>query len=103
MYSQVILSHSCTFSKTSQFKLLIFKTVPNFVLSQFFDRNVIPIERQACTIPQTLQGEWFSREDGENVYTVVESGGLSLQGQYRECLDLTNTHNDNFTLVLRQG
>lgn len=67
---------------------------------QYYGQDVIAIQRQLCDIPQTLQGEWFSREDGENVYTVITSDSLSNRGR---CLQMHSTNYDNFTLVLQQG
>ncbi len=67
---------------------------------QYYGQDVIAIQRQLCDIPQTLQGEWFSREDGENVYTVITSDSLSNRGR---CLHMHSTNYDNFTLVLQQG
>ena len=67
---------------------------------QYYGQDVIAIQRQLCDIPQTLQGEWFSREHGENVFTTISSDSLSNRGQ---CLQMISTNYDNFTLVLKQG
>lgn len=62
--------------------------------------NVIPYEYSPCSIPQTLQGEWFSREHGENILTVIDSTSFSTHGR---CIDQASLQFDNFTFVLQQG
>lgn len=64
--------------------------------------HVIAIQQRLCNIPQTLQGEWFSREDGDNVITVIDSDGLGRRNTRAKCMELANTHNDNFTILFRQ-
>ncbi|XP_015930665.1 uncharacterized protein [Parasteatoda tepidariorum] len=52
-----------------------------------------------CVLPQTLHGEWFSREDGLNNFITVDSKSIQGRGKCREILD---TNNDNFTILLQQ-
>lgn len=52
---------------------------------------------QAPEIPQTLRGEWFSRERGANVFTTIEEHHISDRGRLQE---VNNYNNDNFTLIL---
>ena len=52
--------------------------------------------RLECHIPLTLQGEWFSREQGENVITNIESNFVSTYGN---CITMQQTLNDNFTII----
>lgn len=61
---------------------------------------MIPYESSPCSISPTLRGEWFSRERGDNVLTVIDATGISTHGQ---CLEIRSTHNDNFTIVLQHG
>lgn len=60
---------------------------------------VVPIHDRLCNIPETLQGEWFSREDGTNVLTTIRSDEVTNRGR---CLALSAHRSDNFTLVLHQ-
>lgn len=52
---------------------------------------------QAPEIPQTLRGEWFSRERGANVFTTIEDYHVSDRGRLNE---IASFNNDNFTLIL---
>lgn len=51
-----------------------------------------------CRIPQTLQGEWYSREYGDDMTTVIDDTSVTRRGT---CLSLLNTNNDNFTIVFK--
>lgn len=53
-----------------------------------------------CTLPQTIQGEWFSREGGQNVFTQINANSISNRGR---CLEFKQTNNDNFTIVAKQN
>ncbi|CAG2168827.1 unnamed protein product [Oppiella nova] len=86
--------------KTLSLKLLIIIVNLSEIKCQYYGQDAIGIHRQLCDIPQTLQGEWFSREFGENVFTTITSDSVSNRGQ---CLQMQSTNYDNFTLVLRQG
>lgn len=55
---------------------------------------------QTPEIPHTLRGEWFSRERGANVFTTIEQYDITDRGRLQ---DITNSNNDNFTLVLYNG
>lgn len=52
---------------------------------------------QGPEIPQTLHGEWFSRERGINVFTTIDSQDISNRGRL---IDLTSYNNDNYTMVV---
>lgn len=52
-----------------------------------------------CTLPQTLHGEWFSREDGLNNFINIDSRTIQGRGK---CIEYINTNNDNFTILLEE-
>ncbi|XP_064476465.1 uncharacterized protein LOC135390623 [Ornithodoros turicata] len=54
---------------------------------------------ERCRIPETLQGEWYSKEYGDDTNTVIEETSVNNRGT---CLSLLNTANDNFTIVFKQ-
>ena len=70
------------------------------IASPIHSQYVIPYEYSPCSIPQTLQGEWFSREHGENILTIIDSSSFSTHGR---CIDMASYQFDNFTFVLQQG
>ncbi|CAN8028713.1 unnamed protein product, partial [Ixodes persulcatus] len=51
-------------------------------------------------MPQTLHGEWYSKEYGDDTYTVIDNEGMSNRGR---CLFLTISTNDNFTIIFDKG
>ncbi|KAF8792934.1 hypothetical protein HNY73_004472 [Argiope bruennichi] len=53
---------------------------------------------ESCSLPQVLQGEWFSREDGLNNFITVDSKSIQERGR---CREIVNTNNDNFTILLQ--
>ncbi|KAM7288077.1 uncharacterized protein ISCGN_031766 [Ixodes scapularis] len=53
-----------------------------------------------CQMPQTLHGEWYSKEYGDDTYTVIDTHGMSNRGS---CLFLTISTNDNFTIIFDKG
>lgn len=60
----------------------------------------IPYDLTSCSIPQTLHGEWFSRERGENVLTVIDQTTLSTYGR---CIEMSAKGYDNYTIVAQTG
>lgn len=72
----------------SCFGLLFLINIASFVSTQ-----------KRCHIPETIQGDWYSREDGENTYTMIDSESMNIRGR---CLDILNTNNDNFTFVFQK-
>ena len=53
-----------------------------------------------CHIPATLHGQWYSREDGNNVFTDIDSSTFTNRGH---CLEMISNSYDNFTFVFQQG
>lgn len=62
---------------------------------------VVPIRDELCQIPHVVQGEWYSREDGQNVITRIGSSDIDNRGR---CLAMASEphSSDNYTLVLYQ-
>lgn len=58
------------------------------------------ISDQRCNIMQTLHGEWFSRENGNNVFTIINSNSMTDRG---DCIEVLNKNNDNFTIVFKDS
>ncbi|XP_077549951.1 protein undicht [Haemaphysalis longicornis] len=56
--------------------------------------------RGRCSIPQTLQGEWYSKEAGDDTYTTIDDNRMSNRGN---CLHLVNRNNDNFTIIFENN
>lgn len=57
-------------------------------------------QQQRCNIPTTLRGEWFSREDGQNIYTQITENDFSNRGF---CLEMVQHSYDNFTFLLKKA
>lgn len=53
-----------------------------------------------CVLPLTIQGEWFSREGGQNIFTQINSNSITNRGH---CIEFKQTNNDNFTIVIKQN
>lgn len=58
-----------------------------------------PYGAPQCRIPATLQGSWFSREDGNNVKTDIDESSINNLGT---CVEFISHSYDNFTFILRQ-
>lgn len=54
----------------------------------------------SCVLPQTLHGEWFSRELGVDTSTTIDGRHMSKRGR---CVDILNTNNDNFTILFQDN
>lgn len=64
-------------------------------VAQFSDPN-----QSQCHIPATFHGEWYSREDGQNVKTQINANSFSNRGFCREMV----THSyDNFTFLFQEN
>ena len=59
----------------------------------------IPYEHSPCVISPILRGEWYSRERGENVLTVIDANSMS---NYGRCLEVKSHQKDNFTFALQR-
>lgn len=92
--------HDCNHLKDKTFFIIaIFHTIGCSGQYYFGSNYGLPTGgygRPECHIPLTLQGEWFSREQGENVITTIESDYLSTYGN---CITIQQTLNDNFTII----
>ncbi|KAF7491483.1 hypothetical protein SSS_01040 [Sarcoptes scabiei] len=53
-----------------------------------------------CTIPTTIRGEWFSREDGKNVQIEINENEF---GRGRYCVQMITHTYDNFTFLLKKN
>ncbi|KAH7640295.1 hypothetical protein HUG17_7762 [Dermatophagoides farinae] len=55
---------------------------------------------ERCIVPTTLRGEWFSREDGQNVVTRISENEFSDRGF---CMEMVAHSYDNFTFLLKKA
>src|SRR5256885_2322687 len=79
--------------------LLFLLLQPSTVVSQFspnWDTPYFP--PSLCNIPPTIHGEWFSRENGVNTYTVIDGQMVNTHGR---CVESESRRTDNITLVLQ--
>lgn len=84
--------NSCIYNLLALILLLSSQWIQN-INAQFSNWNIY----QGPEIPHTLRGEWFSREKGQNYFTFIDSNTITDRGRL---VDITNSNNDNFTLVL---
>lgn len=56
--------------------------------------------RGKCWIPETLHGEWYSKEAGDDTYTTIDGESMSNRGR---CLELIRKRNDDFTIIFDKG
>lgn len=92
----VLNQHTLCIYAITVIKINIFSILVNVIIFISFP-FVVNSRYDGCTLPQTLHGEWFSREDGLNNFITVDD--KSIQGRGR-CVEYLNTNNDNFTILL---
>jgi hypothetical protein len=74
------------------------------LLSSMFSLNILvsfPVDTASgCTIPFTIQGTWFSWENGQNTVTEINAETMTRKGY---CIAVKEDYHVNYTFVFQDN